>query len=262
VAQADDKKDGIVGLYLDLRNSLARSVRGIVPPKDVEDIVQETYVRVCQIEQKKIITSPRSYLFRIARNLALDHIKRVDSQLTDSMDALDEQQSERVLYNAEQLADDVYEQAASNEEFAFFCEAVRNLPVQCRRVFVLRKVYSYSQQEIAEQMQITESTVEKHIAKGMKRCLFYMQQIQQSTANIAMQNNTAVSVSANDHGDPVNKQTMRQTVSASKVADSLNANRQQQTQAAENTSVEQKSLNNEYFKPVGKRGPGQDNRNE
>ena len=76
MAQADDKKEGIVGLYLDLRNSLARSVRGIVPPKDVEDIVQETYVRVCQIEQKRIITSPRSYLFRIARNLALDHIKR------------------------------------------------------------------------------------------------------------------------------------------------------------------------------------------
>lgn len=262
MAQADDKKEGIVGLYLDLRNSLARSVRGIVPPKDVEDIVQETYVRVCQIEQKRIITSPRSYLFRIARNLALDHIKRADTQLTDSMDALDEQQSERVLYNAEQLADDVYEQAASNEEFAFFCEAVRNLPVQCRRVFVLRKVYSYSQREIAEQMQITESTVEKHITKGMKRCLFYMQQIQQSTANIAMQNNAAVSVSANDHGDPVNKKTMRQTASANQVADSLNANRQQQTQTVEDLSVEQEALNNEYVKPVGKRGPGQDNRNE
>lgn len=178
MAQVDDNKDGnkdgIVGLYLDLRNSLAGSVRGIVPPKDVEDIVQETYVRVCQIEQKSVITSPRSYLFRIARNLALDHIKRADSQLTDSIDALDEQQSEKVLCSAERLADDVFEQAASNEEFAMFCEAVRHLPLQCRRVFVLRKVYGYSQREIAGKMGIAEKTVEKHITKGMKRCLYYM----------------------------------------------------------------------------------------
>ena len=77
-----------------------------------------------------------------------------------------------------------------------------------------------------------------------------------------MQNNAAVSVSANDHGDPVNKKTMRQTASANQVADSLNANRQQQTQTVEDLSVEQEALNNEYVKPVGKRGPGQDNRNE
>ena len=55
---------------------------------------------------------------------------------------------------------------------------------------------------------------------------------------------------------------MRQTASANQVADSLNANRQQQTQTVEDLSVEQEALNNEYVKPVGKRGPGQDNRNE
>ena len=262
MAQVDDNKDGnkdgIVGLYLDLRNSLARSVRGIVPPKDVEDIVQETYVRVCQVEQKKIITSPRSYLFKIARNLALDHIKRADTQLTDSMDALDEQQSERVLYNAEQIADDVYEQTATHEEFAFFCEAVRNLPLQCRRVFVLRKVYSYSQREIAEQMHITESTVEKHITKGMKRCLSYMQNIHQSTASNTLKKRTA----ANEQREAVNKKTINQSQQAEAVVESSGVSRQQQTCTVEPLFSEQAPLNNNPIKPVGKRGPSQDNRNE
>lgn len=168
------KEQGIFNIYMALRSSLARSIRGIVPPKDVEDIVQETYVRVCQVEQTADIKSPRSYLFRIARNLALDHIKRADTSLVDSIDFDDESEQDKTILSAEQLADDVYEKAASNEEFALFCEAVRHLPLQCRRVFVLRKVYGYTQNEIAVDMQIAQSTVEKHVAKGMKRCLFYM----------------------------------------------------------------------------------------
>ena len=170
------KKEGILSIYMSLRSNLARSVMGIVPPKDVEDIVQETYVRICQIEKTDAIKTPRSYLFKTARNLALDYIKRADNNLTDSLSVVEKNEEDGMLLGAEALADEVYDQAASNEEFGLFCEAVRHLPLQCRRVFVLRKVYGYSQHEIAHQMKVTESTVEKHIAKGMKRCTFYMQQ--------------------------------------------------------------------------------------
>jgi len=72
--------------------------------------------------------------------------------------------------------DEVYAAAVSNEEFGRFCDAVRQLPVQCRRVFVLKKVYGHSQQEIANQLGIAENTVEKHIAKGMALCLRYMKE--------------------------------------------------------------------------------------
>jgi RNA polymerase sigma-70 factor (ECF subfamily) len=34
----------------------------------------------------------------------------------------------------------------------------------------MRKVYGYSQKEIARALDIGESTVEKHIAYGIKRC--------------------------------------------------------------------------------------------
>src|SRR5690606_20794216 len=45
---------------------------------------------------------------------------------------------------------------------------------QCRKAFVLRKVYGYSQKEIADSLGISENTVEKHIATGIKRCTGYM----------------------------------------------------------------------------------------
>lgn len=164
--------EGIYGVYLAVRASLARTVLRIVPPKEVEDIVQETYVRVCQIERDgRHIQEPRAFLFKTARNLALDYLKRSETRLTTSLDDFVELNPEE----AECFADQTFAAAASREEFALFCEAVRELPLQCRRVFVLKKVYGYSQQEIARQLDLSENTVEKHIAQGIKRCTYFMQ---------------------------------------------------------------------------------------
>jgi RNA polymerase sigma-70 factor (ECF subfamily) len=167
-----DSKETILNIYIGLRTSLARAVMGIVPPREVEDIVQETYVRVCQVKHPEDIRQPRSYLFRTARNLALDYLKRSETKYTDGMD----EQDIDSLIDHSQGDDSTYEQVASNQEFALFCEAVRHLPVKCRRVFVLKKVYGYSQIEIAKKLNISIGTVEKHISQGIKRCAYFMQQ--------------------------------------------------------------------------------------
>jgi RNA polymerase sigma-70 factor (ECF subfamily) len=80
------------------------------------------------------------------------------------------------LPTSQLLADSTLDQVCSEEEFSRFCDAVRYLPVQCRRAFVLKKVYGYSQREIAKVMQISERTVEKHISSGIKRCMYFMEQ--------------------------------------------------------------------------------------
>ena len=82
--------DSFHDIYVSLRGSLARAVLGIVPPKEIEDIVQETYVRVCQIEMKEKIREPRSFLFKTAHNLALDHVKRAESRLAVSVEEIGE----------------------------------------------------------------------------------------------------------------------------------------------------------------------------
>jgi RNA polymerase sigma factor (sigma-70 family) len=156
----------LANIFVSMRGGLARAVTNIVPPGDVEDIVQETYVRVCKAAAANEIRSPRSFMLKTARNLALDHVKRAGFRLIDSIDVAD---------NAEQVSDrpmarDTLEQVCAYEDFSIFCAAVRDLPLQCRRAFVLRKVYGYSQREIAKEMQISEKTVEGHIANGVTRC--------------------------------------------------------------------------------------------
>jgi RNA polymerase sigma-70 factor (ECF subfamily) len=156
--------------FIALRGRLSRLVRGIVPPKEVEDIVQETYVRVCQVKNKSAIREPRSFLFRTAQNLALDHLKRSESRLTTGVDSVDNV----AIADLGPHTDATYEQAATDEEFVLFCEAVRDLPKQCRRAFVLKKVYGYTLKEIAVEMGIGQPTVESHIVAGTKRCVRYL----------------------------------------------------------------------------------------
>lgn len=153
-----------------LRGQIARLVMRIVPPKEVEDIVQETYVRICRVDSETI-REPRSYLFRTAQNLALDHVKRSESRLTEESD-VDELAADYHLLPSE--LDPTHNQVASDEEFALFCEAVRSLPRQCRRAFVLKKVYGYTLKEIMAEMDLGQATVETHIVNGTKRCVQYM----------------------------------------------------------------------------------------
>lgn len=152
--------------FIALRIRLARLVTGIVPPKEVEDIVQETYVRVCQVKNKDAIRDPQSFMFRTAKNLALDYVKRAESRLTDGIDEIDNLASAEV--------DPTYTQVAVDEEFGLFCEAVRELPKQCRRAFILKKVYGYTLKEIMAEMGLGQPTVETHIVNGTKKCVQYM----------------------------------------------------------------------------------------
>ncbi len=166
------RADRIVDTYLTLRERIARLVMGIVPPKEVEDIVQETYVRVCQVENIDAIREPRSFLFRTAQNLALDHVKRAETRLTAGTEEIDE----FGLPGPSALDDATFGKVASDEEFALFCEAVRALPKQCRRAFILKKVYGYKLKEIAAEMGVGQPTVETHIVNGTKKCVNFLRE--------------------------------------------------------------------------------------
>jgi len=165
-------RENLSSLFMGIQKSLAKVASTIAPPKEIEDIVQETYVRICEISNDETINSPRSFMYRIVKNLALDYVKRAENRLSIS---LDDNQNAVIQDFFEQAGEDsTFNTVASKEEFELFCKAVRQLPIQCRRVFVMKKVYGYSQKEIAADLNISESTVEKHIAFGIKRCFHYM----------------------------------------------------------------------------------------
>lgn len=132
---------------------------------DVEDLLQETYARLltagCSNEPE--VRSVRAFALTIARNVTFDwlrHKQVVPIELVADMEALD------VLDETEQIDEIVN----GHQELALLVNAVQDLPDRCRQVFTLRKVYGYSQKEIAGRLQISEHTVEQHLTKAARRC--------------------------------------------------------------------------------------------
>lgn len=159
----------ISAAYLEHESFLKRFLKRFLSrPDDIDDVVQETFLRAYHAEQGITIHTPKAFLFKIARNLALNELRRSSSLITNCIADLGETE---VI--SDQIS--VEEQVEERERLAVFCKAAASLPMQCRRAFLMRKVYGLSQQEIARELNISVSTVEKHLATGLTKCSAYMQ---------------------------------------------------------------------------------------
>jgi len=132
---------------------------------DVDELLQEVYARVLVAGSSNDpeVRSVRAFALTIARNVAFDwlrHKQVVPIELVADLEALE------VLDEGEQIEEIVN----SHQELALLVEAIQDLPDRCRQVFTLRKVYGYSQKEIALRMNISENTVEQHLTKAARRC--------------------------------------------------------------------------------------------
>ena len=143
-----------------LRAWLQRRFGGQV---EIDDIVQEAYVRILRAHAAGPLASPKAFLFATARNFALDGLRRHAVSRTDPLGEID---SLRVLDEC----DGIPETIARNQEFALLTEAIQSLPARCRQILTLRKLYGLSQREIARRLGITESTVSNQITIGIEKC--------------------------------------------------------------------------------------------
>jgi len=146
-----------------LRACLYRYVRNSA---DVDELLQETYTNLLaagSTPNREEIRSIRAFALTVARNVALSwlrHRQVVPIELVadlESLELLDERGQVEEIVN-------------THQELALLAAAVARLPTRCRQVFTLRKVYGLSQKEIAAELDISENTVEQHLAKGMRLC--------------------------------------------------------------------------------------------
>ena len=130
---------------------------------DIADLTQETILRALEAEKRTEIKEPRRFLVGIAKNVArseLDRRSKMSSSLLDDFDP--------DSYVLDEPAVD--EKVDARARMQVFGAAIATLPTQCQRVFVLKHIYGASHKEIAERLDIALSTVEKHVALGLKRC--------------------------------------------------------------------------------------------
>ncbi|MDN4503905.1 RNA polymerase sigma factor [Alteromonadaceae bacterium BrNp21-10] len=163
--------------FLPNTNAVKHLLRRFVSRDDIDDIVQETFIRSYEADLKSEIKYVRSYMLQTAKHLALNHLAKWDNKYNDSL--------EDFAFPPVELNTQSFEsQFASKERFLLFCKATEQLDGNVRKAFILKKVYGLTQKEIADYLQLSQSTVEKHVAKGLLQSAQYMQKIEHQHAKI------------------------------------------------------------------------------
>jgi RNA polymerase sigma-70 factor (ECF subfamily) len=128
---------------------------------DVDDLVQEVYCKVMQMDGLAHVSDPRGYVVQMAKNLITDRLRRnavvnieVMANLGDLDVADDSPGPERVV--------------SGRAELRWVMGLIGKLPDRCREVFRARRIHGLSLKETAESLGVTEKAVEYESAKAME----------------------------------------------------------------------------------------------
>ena len=130
--------------------------------RDIEDVVQESFLRLWKARATQPVRSARGLLFTVARRVALDLLRRGRISPIDAVEDMEQLQ----------VPDDrpgVVETVGISEKVRLVAEAPAILPPRCREVVVLRKIKGFSQREVAARLGIAEKTVDEQLARGIRR---------------------------------------------------------------------------------------------
>ncbi|MBD5781617.1 RNA polymerase sigma factor [Pelagicoccus sp. NFK12] len=131
---------------------------------DVDDIIQESYLKVLRAKEGVVMENPKAFWFATARNLALDHVRHPRLARTEHMD-----REEYLEFEDNSLS--VPETVSRNQELEILTRAVQSLPKRCRQVVTLAKIYGLSQREVARKLGISENTVSNQLTIGVRKCV-------------------------------------------------------------------------------------------
>ena len=152
---------------------MASFVQRYVRSQDLaEELVQDVFLKLwSKREQLAEIETFRTYLFRAARNTALNHLRRVKLERR---------------WREEQAADDdpptsyAADEETTEQEVATAVQAAINrLPPRCREIFLLSRDGGLTYAEIARSLEISVKTVETQMGRALKSLRQSLQQFRE-----------------------------------------------------------------------------------
>ncbi len=131
---------------------------------EVDDVVQETYAILAAKSDVEAIRNIKTYAFQVAYSVILQQLRRasvVPIRAVADINALEAMLDEPSLE----------ETVLHRQELEQVRRAIAAMPRQTRQAFMMRRIDGLSQREIARRMALSEHTIEKHIARGIKLLL-------------------------------------------------------------------------------------------
>lgn len=127
---------------------------------EADDLVQEAYAKILSLTDWRRLEAPDRFVMTVIRNLAFEKFRRAKVVGIRQIGVLE-------MDLLPDPAPDAYAITSARQELDLVLAALDRLPEQCRKVLTLRKMHGLSPGQIAVRLNLSVSTVEKHLAKGL-----------------------------------------------------------------------------------------------
>jgi len=158
-----NNKIDIATLYQEYGDALRRFIAKKLSSGDADDVMHDTFMRVLCLEDGYELRRPRPFLFQIASNLVLDHLRARRAHVYENCEESDAVQQATDNVTPEHT---VYAQ----ERLAVLQHAIAELPPRCREVFLMHKFEHQTHAAIAAKLEISVNMVEKHVIRALAHC--------------------------------------------------------------------------------------------
>jgi RNA polymerase sigma factor (sigma-70 family) len=165
-----------ISVFISQRLSLLRTLQRMVRnPSTAEDLLQETYLRVNRAVGERPIEHLEPFVFQTARNLALDYLR--SRRLYER--TMVEDVPLNVLQSIATVASTPDEAAHAQRLLARLTASLGLLTPRQQRIFILSRVHGSSYMEIAEELEVSASTVQKELKLIMAICVGVAQRLEE-----------------------------------------------------------------------------------
>lgn len=148
-----------------LQRFLARRLND---PQEAAEIAQEAYLRMQRLDAPEALDNARAFLFQVAANMATDHLRRQQLQTKYLRSQL--QLSEATADIDLPSGEDPEQQLVAEQRLAQITAALDSMAQKPRQAFLLHRRSGLSYSQIAQEMGVSVSSVEKYILQALKHC--------------------------------------------------------------------------------------------
>ena len=158
---ADGSEVAFEILFYRYRGKVANFIKRALPPHvDLEETVHEIFLRVWSNKEKLDGDRPfEPYLFRIARNLVVDELRKKIEHAVYLQDG---------AFEADLVTSNADSEIEENELQNWFKSILDKLPPKRREIFILNRFEELSYREIAAKLNISENTVDTQIRRTLQ----------------------------------------------------------------------------------------------
>lgn len=143
--------------------------RRILEHADVDDLVQEVFLRLTRRGTLSDLTNVEGYVFQTAANILRDRLRQRFSHQVKDHQPIGEDHVEDTAFSPERVL-------LGREAVARLTAAIQGLPPRTQATFILLRVEGLSRVDAARRLDVSLSTLDKDMAKALDVLMEHMEE--------------------------------------------------------------------------------------